>query len=223
MLRRFENLHSSDLYDVLGVNTTATPEEIRHVYYSLARRFHPDTFHLDDRKAKAEKVFARVTEAYATLGHPNARAKYDEERLARARTEPEQTTDTATLARMNFKKGREQYEHGHLSEALAFFQNAVHQDPNRSEYFEYLGLTQARNPRLRAVAEENLQHAITLAPMSGRAHAHLGQLYERAGQPEKAREMYKKALQWEPTNEIALKGLEGETPARKGLLGLFRR
>jgi len=223
MLQRFENLHSLDLYEVLGVSATATPDDIRRAYYALARRFHPDIFRREDLKSKAEKVFARVTESYATLGHPTPRARYDEERQARLGHDQAGRTDTASLARMNFRHGRDHYEHGRLSEALSFLQNACQQDPGKAEYFEYLGLTQARNPRLRKQAEESLLRAIQIAPTSGRAQAHLGQVYERAGQEDKARAMYRKALQWDPTNEVALKGLEPEGSTRKGLLGLFSR
>ena len=222
MLRRFRDIHTLDLYQVLDVQAAATMDVIRRSYYSLARRLHPDTFRREDLKSKAEKVFARITEAYSTLSHPSSREKYDEERQARTSHAEDKSADAASVARMNFKHGRDHFEHGRLSEALSFLQNACQQDP-RAEYFEYLGIAQTKNPRLRKQAEESLLKAIELAPMSATAHAHLGQLYERAGALDRARAMYRKALEWDPANEMALAGLQSEGSTRKGILGLFSR
>jgi len=224
MLRRFRDIHILDLYQVLDITPVATTEMIRRSYYALARRLHPDTFRRDDLKPKAEKVFGRITEAYSTLSQAALREKYDEEKQSRSgHHQDDKTTDAASVARMNFRHGRDHFEHGRLSEALSFLQNACQQDPTRAEHFEYLGLAQARNPRLRKQAEENLLKAIEMAPTSASAHAHLGQVYERTGAMDKARAMYKKALEWDPANEIALKGLETEGSTRKGILGLFSR
>lgn len=222
MLRRFRDIHTLDLYQVLDVQPTATMDVIRRSYYALARRLHPDTFHREDLKSKAEKVFARITEAYSTLSHPSSREKYDEERQARTSHAEDKSADAASVARMNFKHGRDHFEHGRLSEALSFLQNACQQDP-RAEYFEYLGIAQTKNPRLRKQAEESLLKAIELAPMSATPYAHLGQLYERAGALDRARAMYRKALEWDPANEMALAGLQSEGSTRKGILGLFSR
>jgi len=31
-----------DYYAILGVNTTATPEQIKQAYYDMVRKYHPD-------------------------------------------------------------------------------------------------------------------------------------------------------------------------------------
>jgi curved DNA-binding protein CbpA len=223
MSRRFEQMDTQDLYQVLGVGPSAPTDDIRRAYYGLARCFHPDRFRKEQVKPCAEKVFARITEAYATLSDPDARERYDQEE-ARARTRSDgRPADTSDSARQNFRTGREHLEHGHLAEALGFLINACRQDPTRPEYFEYLGITQSRNPRFRKDAEESLLKAIALDPASASAHAHLGALYERTGAADKARDMYRKALQWDPDNAIARAGLEPAEPGRKGLLGLFSR
>jgi curved DNA-binding protein CbpA len=221
MLQRYEQLHTQDLYQVLGMNPVASADEIRRAYYTMTRRFHPDTFRNDATKLKAEKVFGRITEAYSTLSHLETRRRYDEESLLSrtAGQHQDPARQTETMARMNFRQGKESYEHGHLAEALSFLQNACDQDPSRPEYFEYLGLTQAKNPRLRKQAEESLERAIGLQPTEARLYAHLAALYERAGATDRAHEMYRKALQWDPANAAALKALTPEAPVKKGLLG----
>jgi curved DNA-binding protein CbpA len=224
MLQRYQGLHNQDLYQVLGVSSGARTDEVRRAYYALARKFHPDKFRKEEIKAKAEKSFARITEAYSTLVNADLRQKYNEEAAAHAgHRNDNRAADTTEIARQNFRHGREHLEHGRLAEALSSLQNACDQDPTRAEYFELLGTTQARNPRLRKQAEENLQKAIEISPTRANAYAMLGSLYERAGTTDRAREMYRRALQWDPENELARKALEGETPGKKsGLLGLFK-
>jgi len=223
MSQRFDQIHALDLYQVLGVTPTAPVDEIRRAYYALARRFHPDRFRNEQIKPRAEKVFGRITEAYATLSDEETRRRYDEEEKGKAERADSRPADTSDLARQNFKSGRENLEHGHFDKALGFLLNACQQDPTRAEYFELLGATQAKNPRLRKDAETSLLKAIDLDPASASAHAHLGALYERTGALDRARAMYRKALQWDPDNAIARQGLEREDPGRKGILGLFSR
>ncbi len=67
-------------YEVMDVGRAADIQEIKRVYYSLARRFHPDLFrhHADSNlHGKVEAAFARIAQAYETLRTPNLRSAYD--------------------------------------------------------------------------------------------------------------------------------------------------
>jgi len=63
-----------DYYEVLGLKSDATPEEIKKTYRRLARKYHPDVSKEDD----AEEKFKSLSEAYLTLKDPEKRAEYDE-------------------------------------------------------------------------------------------------------------------------------------------------
>jgi molecular chaperone DnaJ len=63
-----------DYYDVLGVPKTASDEEIKKAYRSLAKKYHPDV----SKEADAESKFKEVQEAYDTLSDPQKRAGYDQ-------------------------------------------------------------------------------------------------------------------------------------------------
>ena len=64
----------TDYYKALGVNKTATDDEIKKAYRKLAMKYHPD--HAKEDKA-AEEKFKQVSEAYAVLSDKEKRQQYD--------------------------------------------------------------------------------------------------------------------------------------------------
>jgi molecular chaperone DnaJ len=63
-----------DYYHVLGVERSATPDEIKKSYRKLAVKFHPDKNPGDHT---AEEKFKELGEAYEVLSSPDKRAAYD--------------------------------------------------------------------------------------------------------------------------------------------------
>lgn len=63
-----------DYYKVLGVDKTATTEQIKAAYRKLARKLHPD-LNPDDKDA--HKKFQQLNEANEVLSDPEKRKKYD--------------------------------------------------------------------------------------------------------------------------------------------------
>ncbi len=63
-----------DLYGILHVNRSASENEIKRAFRTLARRFHPD---INPGDRHAEERFKRITEAYDVLSDPLKREFYD--------------------------------------------------------------------------------------------------------------------------------------------------
>jgi curved DNA-binding protein len=63
-----------DYYDVLGVQKTASDDEIKKAYRKLAREFHPDR---NPGDKKAEGKFKEIQEAYDVLSDKTKRSQYD--------------------------------------------------------------------------------------------------------------------------------------------------
>ncbi len=66
-------MHYRDYYRIMGVERTASGEEIKRAYRKLARRYHPDV----SKEPKAEERFKEIGEAYEVLRDPEKRAAYD--------------------------------------------------------------------------------------------------------------------------------------------------
>ena len=64
-----------DYYEILGVNKSATKEEIKKAYRKLAIQFHPDKNRGDDT---AEEKFKEATEAYEVLSDDQKRSAFDQ-------------------------------------------------------------------------------------------------------------------------------------------------
>lgn len=62
-----------DYYEVLGVNRTATRDEIKHAYRQLALKYHPDK----NKDPSAAEKFRELAEAYAVLSDDTKRKEYD--------------------------------------------------------------------------------------------------------------------------------------------------
>ena len=64
----------SNYYDILGVPKTATADEIKKAYRTLAFKYHPDR---NQGNPEAEEKFKQISAAYDVLGDEAKRRQYD--------------------------------------------------------------------------------------------------------------------------------------------------
>jgi hypothetical protein len=86
----------ANLYAILGVNRTATPDQIKSAYRRLARKYHPDV----NSDPSAADRFTKISEAYHVLSDPESRERYDRSgRVSSSRARSEQDISNARAAR----------------------------------------------------------------------------------------------------------------------------
>jgi molecular chaperone DnaJ len=68
------NEATKDPYKTLGVNKSASASEIKKAYYTLAKKYHPDT----NKDSNAKEKFAEAQSAYEILQDPKKKEMYDQ-------------------------------------------------------------------------------------------------------------------------------------------------
>ena len=225
-----ERLGSAEsYYDILGVQTSASAEQLKSAYYDLARRYHPDRF----RRAKPalvsrmESAFARITQAYETLRDDDLRASYNTRLQARRKAQrltdatpkpvspaPESNAasderrdvtqmSAAQRAANDFKEGFAALEQGQRSVAAGLFASAARLAPNEPRYRAFYGQMLAGQENTRRAAEAELQAAIRLDPGNAEYRMMLAQLFRDLGFAIRARGEAERAVAADPNNRKA--------------------
>jgi curved DNA-binding protein CbpA len=205
-----------DFYTVLAVPRNATEEQIRQRFRELARTRHPDRFQ-GAEKARAEREFQEITQAFNVLADAERRRKHDVD-LVRPE---ESASDPRQLFRVYLQRGVKAYKEKNYLEAASNFDLATQADPKSGQAWHHLAqaCSQQRNWLPRAV--DAIDRACQIEPMNSGYLKQAGRILALTGQTEKAIQYYRKALQWgddDATIRQALEELAGPAP-RRGLFG----
>lgn len=117
-----------DYYEVLGVEKSATDDEIKKAYRKMAKKYHPD-LNPDDKTAEAK--FKEVGEAYEVLSDKQKRSRYDQ--FGHAGVDPSYGGGQGGYERY------QQYNHGDFGDFNDIFGDIF-------SGFGFGGSTKTRNP-----------------------------------------------------------------------------
>ena len=235
-------------FQVLGLMREATLDDVRQAYRTLVRRYHPDGYAdpaVADLREKAVALFVAVGEAYAVLSDPGRRGEYErdlqrkeyqEAMRSRARAvESGVVADSHASAAVHLARAEEALGTGQTAEAIRILEAVLPtlQPPDRGRGQVLLGRAYMTdpNPHRARDAERILQDVLRDDPRSVDAQVCLGTLYGQRGLRNRARRMYRAALEIDPMNaeasrEITRMDQEDAPPApepQKPLLArLFR-
>lgn len=164
----------NDPYKVLGVSTSATDEEIKDAYRTLAKKYHPDQYSGSPLADLADEKMKEINEAYDAIvaqrknkgsssGYSGNTGGYSNYGYARNSgfsdvrnfinsgriADAEQILNGVPAENRNaewyFLKGSVLYRRGWLEEAKDHFSRACQMDPSNMEYRS--ALNQAMNQR----------------------------------------------------------------------------
>lgn len=228
-------------YEVMQLPTTASDDEIKNAYYALARRYHPDRFHLKagtPLHAKISSAFARITQAYETLTDANARVGYDQA-MERARQFSKTNANPATpaapakgagesefaeaggaeaesgRAEYSFREGVGALEQGRVNDAITYLAAAARLAPHEARYRAHYGRALAAAATTRRLAENEIQAAVKLEPGNAVFRTMLAELYFDLKFHRRAQTEVDRALAIDPNNAPARSLLRKLEKSRK--------
>ncbi|XP_058020551.1 dnaJ homolog subfamily C member 30, mitochondrial [Ahaetulla prasina] len=139
-----------DLYELLGVQSTATQAQIKTAYYRQSFLYHPDR---NAGSVEAADRFIHITQAYQVLGSLSLRKKYDrglltEKDISNARKPPGKSKAAAAAAAQKMSKKPPAYTSGHPSGKPIF---------NFDEFYRAHYAEQLERDRLMRLKQQELQ------------------------------------------------------------------
>lgn len=216
---KFPNL---DYYQVLNVKRTTSQEEIKKVYFEMARKYHPDSFDRNlpsDITKKIGDVFDHIAKAYQTLGTEEKRREYEPRS---APTPSQDKRDWDKTADIKFRQGKTLFNQDRFEEALILLEEAVRLNSRKGPYFLLLAMVQSKLTTFRRKAEESFLKAQELEPWDAESYAELGLLYKEEGLFIKAKRQFRRALEIDSVHKVALRELNlARKGEKKGLKGIF--
>ncbi|MFK7895877.1 MAG: DnaJ domain-containing protein [Myxococcota bacterium] len=187
-----------DHYSALGLTSDVKAVEIKKAYFKAAKRYHPDALAkmgLDDLKAEAATVFARIAEAFETLSDPAKRERYDQG----GSEEPDIDMARLAQAETSYRKGEILLRMGNFAAALEYLEPAVELWPEEAAYQAALGWALFKQPKRDKVrAREHLELAHASGPEDAATMHRLSIVLRQHGEKQKAEEFLARAQQLDP-------------------------
>ncbi len=148
-----------DPYQVLGVSRTATDDEIKKAYRTLARKYHPDSNAGSAQAAGSEEIMKEINEAYeaiqkersgktssggtyhtytssGTTSFYEVRRLISEGHYSDAELIIDSTPSSDRGAEWNYLKGCLLTQRGYYYDAMRYIEIACYLDPMNQEYRE---------------------------------------------------------------------------------------
>lgn len=118
-------------FDILQVPLTASADEIRTAYRTLAKRYHPDV----NNHPAAHLQFQQLQEAYATLSDPYRKARY----IQRLRNHPlSQTTKAQPTSPDAYEQWLKHQQREKLKRYVAEMRRKREEEENKKDWIWYL-------------------------------------------------------------------------------------
>jgi Flp pilus assembly protein TadD len=198
-------------YQLLGVTSESPGKQIKQNFYAIARKFHPDR-----HMAKTEwleplrELMATVTAAYQTLTDKQKRASYDAQlATSGAYTFHRDKTASQKILDDCFLRATELLRSKNYVGSLVWLRKCVDIAPDDAKYHALLARSLGKIPQYRNESVGHFERAIALDPLNIAVYVQLAELYEEMEQPLRARPLYSKILEIDPTHAMARGRLSG--------------
>jgi tetratricopeptide (TPR) repeat protein len=223
----------SDYFMMLDLARDATSDEVETAFFALAKRWHPDRLpaELSPVRDACSHVFARMSDARATLGDEDGRKKYMG-LLAEGAGSPEmqETVVRIVEAASHFQKAEVCFKRNDFVQAETLCRRALELDATQPDYIAMLAWLVAMKPENQSpdktlASIEQLTRAIKMSDKCEKAFFWRGLLFKRLGKNDLALKDFREAVELNPRNidaarEVRLHHMRGGSrtsapPARR--------
>lgn len=222
---RARTIDKSNYFAMLDLARDATKEDADSSFFGLVKKWHPDRLppELFPVKEACARVFARMSEAHATLTDDDKRAHYMK-LLDGGSGTPEMQDAVAKVveAAADFQKAEICFKRNDLAQAEALCRKALKLDATQADYHAMLGWLTSLKRENQEKPQESihmLDKAISMNDRCERAYFWRGMLNKRVGKPESAYRDFRKAVDLNPHNidaarEVRLHNMRGGPKGR---------
>ncbi|MEZ4754212.1 MAG: DnaJ domain-containing protein [Bdellovibrionota bacterium] len=116
-----------DYYKILGLNLSATEDEIRRAYRILARRYHPDV----NPGKNSEDRFKKISEAYKVLSDATKKKDYDSDFQTATHTSFRAKQNQKFRAQSRYFKAQKDFKEKAQNHARSYFKKGISESASR--------------------------------------------------------------------------------------------
>jgi len=209
---------AQDFYQILGVEYSATQEEIENTYHDLARKLHPD---ITGDKPELTRRYMLINEAYQVLSKPDNRAEYDasigvDKLIEGSSKKPLAPSDSVkkkpgddmhrldARLRSTLKQAEGLCRKSNFWEATRILEKFLKTHPDNAQLRKVLAKAALGRKRYHE-AVNHMKIACKVDYHSPESFVMLGNIYLQAGQLVLAEKALREALGWNAEHEDALR------------------
>jgi hypothetical protein len=205
---RATNIDRTDYFAMLDIARDASVEEVEAAFFTLAKKWHPDRLPLElaPIRSHCSRVFARMSEAHATLSDSELRTQYMV-LLADGSGSPDvrETVAKVIEAATDFQKAEVCLRRSDYAQAEVLCRKALEADGTQPDYLAMLAWLLALKPENQTPEKTKdsiamLDRAVAMSSRSEKAYFWRGMLNKRLGRAELAFRDFKTAAELNPRN-----------------------
>jgi len=208
IVERATNIDRADYFTMLDIARDASVEEVEATFFTLAKKWHPDRLppELAPVRTYCSRVFARMSEAHATLSDSELRGQYMN-LLADGSGSPDvrETVAKVIEAATDFQKAEVCLRRSDYAQAEVLCRKALEADGTQPDYLAMLAWLLALKPENQTADKTKdsiamLDRAIAMSGRSEKAYFWRGMLNKRLGRAELAFRDFKTSAELNPRN-----------------------
>jgi tetratricopeptide (TPR) repeat protein len=232
MVAAYHAMSTMNYFEILGVDQSTPPNEIKPAYVRLAKEYHPDSLGPNVPalvEKTANQIFDLVSKAYRVLADETERKEYLKSLTGSDEGVTLEKTHDIMNAELQFQKGQVFLKKRDYISAKESFGWAVKLVPDEAEYLAYLGwalFLSAENKmgEQALTATKYLKKAASLNPSIETIQLFLGAVYKAQNLKDVATLYFKKALEINPESveakrELASLGVKSQQQETRGFFG----